>query len=94
MSEQTLEKDVVVTNKAGIHARPASAIVMAVMASECSVTISNIETGAEANGESTMSLLTLSAPFGTRLHLKVTGKDAERLLGTIVRLFETGFGED
>ncbi len=94
MPDPTLEKDVIVKNKAGLHARPASAIVMAVAASDCTVHISNPEAGTEANGESTMALLSLSAPVGTRLHLKVTGKDADSLLAALVRLFETGFGEE
>ncbi len=94
MPEQTLEKEITVVNKAGLHARPASSIVMAVSASDSEVRIKNIETGAEADGASTMSMLTLSAPLGTRLRITATGKDAEQVLASVVRLFETGFGED
>lgn len=94
MADLTQEKDVIVKNKAGLHARPASSIVLAVAASDCTVQISNPEMGKEANGESTMELLFLSATVGTRLHIKATGKDSDQLITTLAGLFESGFGED
>ncbi len=87
------EADVMVTNETGIHARPASAIVMAVLASGCEAQITNTVTGVQANGASTMALLCLEATAGTRLHIKVTGENAGQLLTTLTGLFESGFGE-
>ena len=93
MPDPALEQDITVINPTGLHARPASAIVMAVAASDCSIQISNPATGMTADGNSTIALLTLGAEAGTRLHIRVTGNGAEALLATIVRLFETGFSE-
>lgn len=94
MADLAQERDVVVKNKAGIHARPASAIVLAVAASGCAVEISNPEMGTTASAESIMKLLTLSGTAGTRLHIKATGENAGQLLDTLAGLFESGFGED
>ncbi len=88
------EADVVVINKYGIHARPASAIVLAVAASGCSAEITNLDTGAKANAASTMELLCFEAHARARLHLKISGENAGQLLATLVGLFESGFGED
>ena len=87
------KKDIAITNPAGLHARPASAIILAVAASEATVKISNPETGAETDCQSVMGLLSLAATPGSRLHIEVAGEDAERLIATLVKLFESGFGE-
>lgn len=87
-------KDIVISNPTGLHARPASAIILAVAASASTVKISNPETGAETDCQSVMGLLSLSATPGSRLHIEVAGEDSERLIAILVKLFESGFGEN
>jgi phosphotransferase system HPr (HPr) family protein len=94
MTAPVREINVVVTNQAGVHARPASAIIMTVAASDSTVKITNSDTGRESDGESTMGLLSLLATMGTRLRIRATGEDADEVLAALTALFESGFGED
>jgi phosphocarrier protein len=46
------------------------------------------------NGKSIMGVMMLAAEFGSELELVLEGADSEYALETIVRLIESGFGEN
>lgn len=80
-----------VTNRAGIHTRPASMLVRAAARYEAEFFI--FKDGFEINGKSIIGVMTLAAEQGARLTLEFTGKDAESAADDIERLFQDGFGE-
>jgi phosphocarrier protein len=85
-------KEITVSNRLGIHARPAAALVQRVLAFESDVTISF--NGNRVNAKSIMGLLTLAATRGSRLTVTCKGADAEATLKAVEELFASGFGED
>ena len=64
-----------IKNKLGLHARPASLFVQTAAKFDCEITVQKEEE--TANGKSLMSLLVLSAPFGSKLRISASGPDAE-----------------
>jgi len=81
-----------VTNKLGIHARPAAALVQTVLGFESDVYISY--DGNRVNAKSIMGLLTLAATSGSRLTVTCKGSDAEAAMQAVRDLFASGFGEE
>jgi phosphocarrier protein HPr len=87
-----IEKEIMVVNKPGIHARPAAALVQCVLAFESEVYIA--ANGAPVNAKSIMGLLTLAATRGTRLTVMCRGNDAYDAMKAVESLFASGFGEE
>ena len=91
----TAEKDVVVTNERGLHARPAMQFVDLANTFHSQVMVSR--GGADpiqVDGKSVMQMITLEATQGTVLHLKVEGDDAEAAIQKLAELFEKKFDEE
>jgi phosphocarrier protein len=87
--EKTIE--LTVSNKMGIHARPAAMIVR--LANRFSADILVEKDGEQVNGKSIMGLMMLAAGSGSRLRLIATGSDADKLLEEMKALFERKFEE-
>ena len=88
MTERTIK----ISNRAGIHARPAAVLVQAAKDFKCNL---YYEKGRDRiNGKSIMGILTLSAAYGTELKIIAEGEDEEQAVETIARLFDTRFEED
>ncbi|MEN3045439.1 MAG: HPr family phosphocarrier protein [Candidatus Hydrothermales bacterium] len=87
-----VEKEVIVKNTLGIHARPATQFVKIASKYSCEVYV--IKDGIEVNGKSIMSLLILTATKGSKLTIRCSGPDEEKALKELVDLVEGGFGED
>ena len=87
-----LRRTVKVVNDQGLHARPCHSIVSAAQnfTSELRIRFGS----REVNGRSILELMTLNAPMGTELELRVRGRDAASLLAAVEELFAQGFGED
>jgi phosphocarrier protein len=86
-----IEKDVVIKNKAGMHTRPASAIVKIAARYKADFYIS--KNGFEVNGKSIIGVMTLAAEEGSTLTLRFEGEDEQSLADEMVAFFEGGFGE-
>ncbi len=86
-----IEKEVVVKNTLGIHARPATQFVKIASKYNCEVYV--IKDGIEVNGKSIMSLLILTATKGSKLIIRCIGPDEKEALKELVNLVEEGFGE-
>ena len=86
-----IEKNVVIKNKAGMHTRPASAIVKIAARYKADFYIS--KNGFEVNGKSIIGVMTLAAEEGSTLTLKFVGEDEVSLAEEMVAYFESGFGE-
>ena len=79
-------------NAMGLHARAAATFVKALKDLEVEVTVS--WEGQTANGRSVLDLLTLGAPQGSVLELRIQGVDAEEALSTLTRLVANCFDEE
>ena len=85
-------KDLVVTNKLGIHARPAALFVKTANRFNCEIFVE--KDGEEVNGKSIMGLMMLAAGPGSKLHVSAEGDDAARALTEIEALVRRKFDED
>ena len=86
-----IEREVTVTNRAGIHTRPASMIVRAAAQFKSDFYIH--KDAYEINGKSIIGVMTLAAEQGATLTLMFDGPDAEQAADAMVKLFEDGFCE-
>jgi phosphocarrier protein HPr len=89
---RTVERDLTITNKFGIHARPAALIVKTVSRFQSDVTIE--KEGMIASGKSIMGLLTVEGYQGSVLKITATGADAEEAVNAVQELFDKKFFED
>ena len=91
----TASREIVVSNKLGLHARPAMQFVDLAnqFASEIVVRKGGEEPG-EADGKSVMQMIILAATEGTPLTIEATGEDAEAAVAQLVALFDSKFGEE
>ena len=76
------ERNAIVTNPAGLHARPSAAIVQTVRKFKSKVQI--ICRGQTVNAGNILEVMTLGAGQGTPLVLKAHGPDAEAVLGALM----------
>ena len=84
-----IEKDVVVTSDAGIHARPAMMLVKEAMKYPCNVTL--IKGDVEADCKSIMSVLSLAIVSGTKLKIRASGEKSDEAVNSVVTMIESGF---
>ena len=86
------ERDIIITNRAGIHARPAAVLVQAAKDFKANV---YFERGNDrVNAKSIMGILTLAAAYNTELKIIAEGEDAEQAVEALSRLFESNFEEE
>lgn len=85
------EKNVVVRNRLGLHARPAAMLVQAAARFKSQIKI--VKDGQEVDGKSIMGLMTLAACAGTNLCIMADGDDEADAVASLVALVESGFNE-
>ncbi len=86
-----VEREVTVTNRAGLHTRPASMIVR--RGSQFASDFYIQKDGYEINGKSIIGVMTLAAEQGATLTLLFEGPDEEEAADALEALFADGFGE-
>ncbi len=86
-----IEKKVKIVNKAGMHTRPASAIVK--IASKYKSDFYIVKNNFRINGKSIIGVMTLAAEQGSELTLELDGDDEVKASEELVKFFEDGFGE-
>jgi phosphocarrier protein len=88
-------RDIIVSNKLGLHARPAMQFVDLAnqFKSDIRVTKFGDEPG-EADGKSVMEMIILAATEGTKMRIDAEGEDADEAVVKLVALFESKFGEE
>lgn len=90
--EKELTKDLVVSNKLGIHARPAAMFVK--VANRFASEIMVEKDGETVNGKSIMGLMMLAAGPGSKLLVRASGNDATQALNELEALLKRKFDED
>jgi phosphocarrier protein len=91
-ADHEMERILTVTNKMGVHARPAAMIVR-VSNHYDDVEVSVESNDEEVNGKSIMGLMMLAAGKGTKLRFTASGPRARKFLDEIEALFERKFDE-
>ncbi len=91
-ASSALTKDFVVSNKLGIHARPAAMFVKTANRFSCDILVE--KDGEKANGKSIMGLMMLAAGPGSKLTVHASGQDAPQALAEIQTLIDGKFNED
>jgi phosphocarrier protein len=86
-----IEREVTVTNRAGLHTRPASMIVR--QASQFDAEFFIRKDQYEINGKSIIGVMTLAAEQGSKLTLVFDGDDEAEAADAMTELFASGFGE-
>ena len=86
-----IERDAMVVNSLGLHARPAAQLVR--LASNYESEIHLVKDGVPVNGKSIMGVMMLAAECGSSIGVRADGRDEEAALAAIVDLIATGFGE-
>jgi len=81
-----------IRNRLGLHARAAALLVKTANHFVSEVTIE--KDGLEVNEKSIMGILMLAASKGTKITLKVEGKDSVQAIQTLGKLIESKFGEE
>ncbi len=87
-----LRKVCTVSNRLGIHARPAALFVKVAGKFESNILVE--KDGEQVNGKSIMGLMMLAAAQGAKLTLIAQGRDAETALRELEQLFLQKFNED
>lgn len=88
-------RDIVVSNKLGLHARPAMQFVdLANQFTSGIMVYKGGEEPGEADGKSVMQMIILAATEGTPLKIVADGEDADTAVVKLAELFETKFGEE
>lgn len=84
-------QEVTIRNSAGLHTRPAAAVVK--LASKFKSDFFIELEGSQVNAKSIIGVMSLAAPKGSRLLLKLDGEDEAEAARQLVEFFEQGFGE-
>ncbi|MBI5777987.1 MAG: HPr family phosphocarrier protein [Planctomycetes bacterium] len=87
-----MERIVRISNKSGIHVRPAAQI--AETSNKFQANVVFIKDGIEVNAKSIMELLTLAAGEGTKITIKAEGADEAKALDALEALVNSKFSED
>jgi phosphocarrier protein len=87
-----ITRTVTIKNRAGLHTRPAAAIVKTAARFQSEFLI--FKDDFEINGKSIIGVMTLAAEQGSALELRFNGPDEEQAAATVVDLFERGFDEE
>ena len=85
-------KELVVTNKLGIHARPAAMFVRTASKFDCEIFVE--KDGERVNGKSIMGLMMLAAGPGSKLLVCAEGEDAARAIVELEALVKRNFDEE
>ncbi len=88
----TASREFKVTNKLGIHARPAAMFVKAANQFQSDVYVE--KNGERVNGKSIMGLMMLAAGQGSVIRVEASGPDAESVLEELAGLITRKFNED
>ena len=87
-----IQKEFVIKNKLGLHARPAAILVKTMGKFKSDVRIS--KDGYEVNGKSIMGVMTLAAEPGSKIQVVIDGEDEKEAMAALEDLIEKRFFEE
>lgn len=89
----TVKQTVEITNKLGMHARPAMKLFELVQSFDAEVLLRN-EAGTEAEASSVIALLMLDSSQGGHIEIEASGPQESEALAAVIALFNAGFDEE
>ena len=87
-----MTRELVITNKLGMHARPSAMFVKIANRFEADIFVE--KDGETVNGKSIMGLMMLAAGPGCKLQIHATGPDAAMAISELDALLKRKFDED
>lgn len=87
-----MERELLIANKLGLHARATAKLVQLLSGYRCNATL--VAKGREVNAKSIMGVMLLAAGHGTTVRLRVEGEDEASALEAAAALFERKFDEE
>jgi phosphocarrier protein len=90
--KQRVDREMTVTNKYGLHARPAAMFVKAANRYHSNIFVE--KEGETVNGKSIMGLMMLAAGPGCKIKVHAEGADASQAVGELEQLVNNKFNED
>ena len=87
-----LTKELTISNKSGMHARPAAMFVKIAARFACDIFVE--KDGEKINGKSIMGLMMLAAGPGSKVTLHVRGTDAPQAITELEALVQRKFDEE
>lgn len=87
-----IQETIVISNRLGLHARPAAMIAQKAGEFTCEVKIAKDDV--EVNAKSIMGVMMLAAEYGSSVRLTTDGTDEQEAAAAIKKLFEDKFNED
>ena len=87
-----IERELLIANKLGLHARATAKLVQVLSGHRCNATL--IAKGREVNAKSIMGVMLLAAGPGSTVVLRVDGEDELAAADAAAALFERRFDED
>jgi phosphocarrier protein HPr len=88
----SVTQDFMVSNKLGIHARPAALFVKTANRFACDIFVE--KDGEKVNGKSIMGLMMLAAGPGSKLTIHAEGQDASQAVDELEILIKRKFDEE
>lgn len=85
------EITVTVTNKTGLHARPAALFVQAAKQFRSRIVV--IKDGKEVDAKSIIGIMTLGARQGSEIIIRAEGEDSDQAVRALDELLRGNFGE-
>ena len=89
----TVKQTVEITNRLGMHARPAMKLFELVQDYDAEVLLRNDE-GTEAEASSGIALLMLDSAKGRQIEIVATGPQEKEALAAVIALFNAGCDEE
>ena len=84
-------RTITVTNKLGVHARPAGLLTKTANLFDCSVIL---DKNGKRVAKSILAVMTMAAKCGDEITIITNGRSDKEALEAIVALFQSKFGED
>jgi len=86
-----IERELLIANKLGLHARATAKLVQVLSGYRSSATLT--AKGREVNAKSIMGVMLLAAGYGTKVVLRLDGDDEAEAMESAAALFERKFDE-
>ena len=86
-----IERELLISNRLGLHARATAKLVQVLSGYKCNATLT--AKGREVNAKSIMGVMLLAAGHGTTVKLRVDGDDEAAAADAVAALFERRFDE-
>jgi len=92
MSEDSVEKELRITNKFGLHGRASARLVETARKYKADIRL--VRDGNEVDCKSILDVMTMACTQGTPVTIRARGEDAEAALADLEQLMHNKFGEE